>query len=85
MSSYEREYYDLIRGAFLKYAFQLKIGRMDGAFVSYHNTQKHFGFEYISTEEINKRIFGSSEFSDMVFMVSSRIMTKILDELLEDL
>ena len=31
-SSYEREYYDLIRGAFLKYAFQLKIGQMDGAF-----------------------------------------------------
>ncbi len=26
MKSYEREYYDLIRGAFMKYYFQLKIG-----------------------------------------------------------
>ena len=37
--SFEREYYDLIRGAFIKYAFQLKIGRMSGAFVAYHNTE----------------------------------------------
>jgi hypothetical protein len=43
-SSYEREYYDLIRGGFLKYIFQCKIGGMDGAFVAYHNTQKIFGF-----------------------------------------
>jgi len=36
--SFEREYYDLIRGAFLKYIMQCKIGRMDGAMVAYHNT-----------------------------------------------
>jgi hypothetical protein len=27
-SSFEREYYDLIRGGFLKYIMQMKIGRM---------------------------------------------------------
>jgi hypothetical protein len=51
-SSFEREYYDLIRGAYLKYCFQLKIGRMDGAFIAYHNTNEIFGFEYIKTTEI---------------------------------
>ena len=29
----------MIRAAFLKYAGQCRIGRMDGAFVTYHNTQ----------------------------------------------
>jgi len=66
-SSFEREYYDLIRGAFLKYAFQLKVGRMDGAFLAYHNTKQIFGFEYIKTTEIEKRIFGSSTYADLVF------------------
>ncbi len=44
ISSFEREYYDLIRGGFIKYAFQLKIGNMDGAFISYHNTKNIYGF-----------------------------------------
>jgi len=58
-SSFEREYYDLIRGGFLKYIFQCKIGRMDGAFVAYHNTQKIFGMEYITLKEMEERVFGS--------------------------
>ena len=37
-SSYEREFYDLIRGGFLKYIMQMKIGRMQGAAVAFHNT-----------------------------------------------
>lgn len=37
-SSYERELYDLIRGGFLKYIFQMKIGQMQGAAIAYHNT-----------------------------------------------
>lgn len=36
--SFQREYFDLIRGGFLKYVMQVKIGRMDGAFIAYHNT-----------------------------------------------
>jgi len=38
ISSYEREFYDLIRGGFMKYFYQMKMGDMDGAFVAYHNT-----------------------------------------------
>jgi len=32
----------------MKYAFQLKIGKMDGAFVMYHNTENIYGYEYIN-------------------------------------
>lgn len=46
-NSFERELYDMIRAAFLKYSGQCRIGRMDGAFVTYHNTQEIFGFQYV--------------------------------------
>ena len=82
-SSYEREYYDLIRGGFIKYCFQLKIGNQSGAFVSYHNTVENFGFEYISTEEIEKRIFGSSTYADLVFVTCSKLLTNLTDHILE--
>jgi len=78
-SSFEREYYDLIRGGFMKYCFQLKIGRMAGAFVAYHNTLENFGFEYITTEEIEKRVFGSTTYSNLVFVVCSKLMTNLID------
>jgi len=84
-SSFEREYYDLIRGAFLKYSFQLKIGRMDGAFLAYHNTKELFGFEYIKSTEIMNRVFGSDLYADVCFMVCSRLLTELLNRILEDL
>lgn len=59
IESFEREYYDLIRGAFIKYAFQLKIGRMDGAFIVYHNTEDIYGYEYVKFNEIVMRLFGN--------------------------
>lgn len=83
-SSYEREFYDLIRGGFLKYIMQCKIGRMSGAMVAYHNTQKVFGFEYIELEDMEKRVFGCPEFSDVVFKSSLSMVEKIFDYILED-
>ncbi|CAK72001.1 unnamed protein product (macronuclear) [Paramecium tetraurelia] len=83
--SFEREYYDLIRGAFLKWAIQLKIGRMDGAFVAYHNLLEIQGFEYIKSSEIYKRVFGTEEFSDLSLLVGSRIATKLFDEIIADI
>ncbi len=44
-SSFEREWFDMARSAFLKYAFQCRIGDMAGIFVAYHNTQHIFGCE----------------------------------------
>ena len=83
-SSFEREYYDLIRGGFLKYSFQLRIGRMDGAFIAFHNTLQNFGFEYVKTEEIERRIFGSKENAETAFVCCSKIMTTLLDEILKE-
>jgi hypothetical protein len=83
-SSYEREYYDLIRGGFLKYIMQLKIGQMQGALIAYHNTQKIFGFEYITLKDMEKRVFGCSEFSDVAFKSSLALVEKILDFVTDD-
>jgi hypothetical protein len=83
-SSYEREFYDLIRGAFLKYYFQLKIGGMDGAFISYHNTQKIFGFEYIKLIDMERRLFGNSQFSNIIFKASLKLLQEALDYIIKD-
>ncbi|KIM43393.1 hypothetical protein M413DRAFT_444219 [Hebeloma cylindrosporum] len=58
LESFEREYYDLIRSAFLKYSFQVRIANMDGVMVAYHNTERIFGFQYISLDEMDERLFG---------------------------
>lgn len=79
-SSYEREYFDLIRSILLKYFFQIKIGKMDGAFISYHNTQEIFGFEYLKLDEIEQRLFGSSEISDQVLKICLAMFQDILDD-----
>jgi hypothetical protein len=78
--SFEREYYDMIRSAFLKYSFQVRIGHMDGILVAYHNTRKIFGFQYISREEMDSRLFGSTRIGDDVFRNSLVMFESVLDE-----
>ena len=63
---------------------QMKIGQMQGAAIAYHNTQKIFGFEFIKLEEMERRVFGCPQFSDVVFRSSLTIFEKILDYLLHD-
>ena len=82
--SYELEYFDLIRSILLKYFFQIKIGRMDGAFIAYHNTQRFFGYEYLSLAEIEKRLFGCPEISNQVLKVCVTIFQDILDDVVRD-
>ncbi|TKY87767.1 hypothetical protein EX895_003348 [Sporisorium graminicola] len=79
LESFEREYFDMIRAAFLKYNFQARIGHMDGIFVAYHTTSTIFGFQYISVEEMNERLFGSQEMADQAFKLSLGLMEKVLD------
>ncbi|KAI9279045.1 mitochondrial protein Pet127-domain-containing protein [Umbelopsis sp. AD052] len=79
LGSFEREYYDMIRAAFLKYSFQVRIGHMDGIFVAYHNTAKVFGFQYISLEEIDSRIFGNTATGSTAFRHTVSLFEKILD------
>lgn len=81
--SFEREYFDLIRSILIKYYFQVKMGNMDGAFLCYHNTQEMFGFQYISINEIEKRVFGCKEFAEIVFNTTLQIHQLIMDEVLK--
>lgn len=70
--SFSREYEDLIRtGALLKYAFQARIGQMDGIFVAYHNVSTFFGFQYLPLEEIDRVFF--NDLSAQKSLVAERI------------
>lgn len=56
---------------------------MDGILVAYHNTRKIFGFQYISREEMDSRLFGSSKIGDNVFRNSLVLFESILDKATE--
>lgn len=79
--SYEREYYDMIRAAFLKYSLQVRMGRMDGIFVAYHNTERIFGFQYISLPEMDLALHGTEDttIGDSEFKISLELLNRVLD------
>ena len=83
--SFEREYFDMIRAAFLKYSLQVRMGRMDGIFVAFHNTQRIFGFRYISLPEMDSTLHGQWDTSigDQEFKLSLDLMNKILDRAIQ--
>jgi hypothetical protein len=83
--SYEREYYDMIRAAFLKYSLQVRMGRMDGIFVAFHNTRRIFGFQYISLPEMDYALHGSRDTTtgDAEFKLSLNLLNKALDQATE--
>lgn len=80
--SFEREYYDMIRAAFLKYSLQVRIGRMDGIFVAFHNIERIFGFQYVPLSEMDYAIHGQSDtaLGDREFQYSVKLWNKILDK-----
>lgn len=82
-SSFEREYFDLVRSLIPKYFFQVKLGNMDGAFVAYHNTCKMFGFEYITINEMERRLFGCPEFSWIITSTCMQLLEVVLEEALK--
>ncbi|KAI3323180.1 mitochondrial protein Pet127-domain-containing protein [Xylariaceae sp. AK1471] len=79
--SFEREYYDMIRSAFLKYSLQVRMGRMDGIFVAFHNTQRIFGFQYISLGEMDLALHGTdnTRLGDHEFKVSLKLLNELLN------
>lgn len=83
--SYEREYHDMIRAAFLKYSMQVRMGRMDGIFVAFHNVERIFGFQYMSIEEMDFAIHGQRDLSlgDQEFVMSLDLLNKILNRATE--
>ncbi|KAK7056724.1 hypothetical protein VNI00_002441 [Paramarasmius palmivorus] len=83
LQSFEREYYDLIRSAFLKYSFQARIGNMDGVFVAYHNTARMFGFQYVPLEEMDQRLFSEVPgVGDRVFQKCVELLEVVVDEII---
>lgn len=83
--SFEREYFDMIRSAFLKYSLQVRMGRMDGIFVAFHNTQRIFGFQYIPINEMDQAIHGTfhRNIGDQEFKLSLHLLNKVLDRATE--
>jgi len=79
--SYEREYYDMIRAAFLKYSLQVRMGRMDGIFVAFHNTERIFGFQYISLNEMDLALHGSEDttIGDQEFKTSLDLLNQAIN------
>ena len=80
--SYEKEYHDMIRSVFLKYSLQVRIGNMDGIFVAFHNTERIFGFQYISLPELDLAIHGQANLAlgDQEFRLSVELFSNILDK-----
>ncbi|OBT48263.1 hypothetical protein VE00_01138 [Pseudogymnoascus sp. WSF 3629] len=83
--SYEREFYDMSRSAFLKYSLQVRMGRMDGIFVAFHNTERIFGFQYLPLPEMDQSLHGSTDttLGDSEFKVSLELLNKVLDRATE--
>ncbi|BFZ59433.1 hypothetical protein YB2330_000442 [Saitoella coloradoensis] len=84
-NSFEREYRDMIRSAFLKYSLQVRIGRMDGIFVAFHNTRRIFGFQYIPLAEMDEAIHGSAEndIGEREFRLSIKLLNDSLEKATE--
>ncbi|KAL8761874.1 MAG: hypothetical protein Q9184_002037 [Pyrenodesmia sp. 2 TL-2023] len=80
--SFEREYFDMIRSAFLKYSLQVRMGRMDGIFVAFHNTDRIFGFQYVSLAEMDSTLHGQwdTNLGDQEFKFSVALLNEILDK-----
>eukprot|EP01119_Soliformovum_irregulare_P000255 TRINITY_DN1018_c1_g1_i1.p1 TRINITY_DN1018_c1_g1~~TRINITY_DN1018_c1_g1_i1.p1 ORF type:complete len:570 (-),score=145.15 TRINITY_DN1018_c1_g1_i1:82-1791(-) len=82
--SYELEFYDIVRSALLKYVFQVRIGKMDGLFVTYHNVSEIFGFEYLNYKELEHYLFGNSDLGDFSFNMSMKVCQNIIRQISSD-
>ncbi|KAF1946999.1 Pet127-domain-containing protein [Clathrospora elynae] len=78
--SFEREFYDMTRATLLKYSLQVRMGRMDGIFIAYHNIERIFGFQYLSLSEIDAVLHGQKEsrLGDQEFKLSIGLVDELL-------
>jgi hypothetical protein len=83
--SFEREFYDMTRATMLKYSLQVRMGRMDGIFVAYHNIERIFGFQYLSLAEMDQVLHGQSDtcLGDQEFKMSVGLMEEIMNKATE--
>jgi hypothetical protein len=78
--SFEREFYDMTRATLLKYSLQVRMGRMDGIFVAYHNIERIFGFQYLSLADMDAVLHGQHDtrLGDEEFKLSIGLVDEIL-------
>lgn len=78
--SFEREFYDMTRATMLKYSLQVRMGRMDGIFVAYHNIERIFGFQYFSLPDLDHVLHGQTDtcLGDQEFKLSVRLLDELL-------
>jgi hypothetical protein len=78
--SFEREFYDMTRATLLKYSLQVRMGRMDGIFVAYHNIERIFGFQYLSLADMDVVLHGqhNTRLGDEEFKLSIGLVDEIL-------
>jgi hypothetical protein len=54
---------------------------MDGVMVAYHNTERIYGFQYISLDEMDERLYGPVPgIGDKIFKKSIGMLETILEE-----
>jgi hypothetical protein len=78
--SFEREFYDMTRATLLKYSLQVRMGRMDGIFLAYHNIERIFGFQYLPLSEMDKVLHGQDDtiLGDQEFKLSIALLDELL-------
>ncbi|KAF1957363.1 Pet127-domain-containing protein [Byssothecium circinans] len=83
--SFEREFYDMTRATMLKYSLQVRMGRMDGIFVAYHNIERIFGFQYLSISDMDLVLHGQTDtcLGDQEFKFSVRLLDELLQKATE--
>ncbi|KAJ4991695.1 hypothetical protein SVAN01_02810 [Stagonosporopsis vannaccii] len=79
--SFEREFYDMTRSTMLKYSLQVRMGRMDGIFLAYHNIERIFGFQYLSLSDMDQVLHGQTDtcLGDQEFKLSIGLMEELLE------
>lgn len=80
--SFEREFYDMTRATLLKYSLQVRMGRMDGIFLAYHNIERIFGFQYLSLPEMDAVLHGQHDtaLGDQEFKLSISLVDELLSK-----
>ncbi|KAF1971731.1 Pet127-domain-containing protein [Bimuria novae-zelandiae CBS 107.79] len=83
--SYEREFYDMTRATMLKYSLQVRMGRMDGIFVAYHNVDRIFGFQYLPLEDLDNVLHGQKDtcLGNQEFKMSIALLDELMQKATE--
>ena len=78
--SFEREFYDMTRSTMLKYSLQVRMGRMDGIFLAYHNIARIFGFQYLNLPDMDAVLHGQHDttLGNQEFKLSLGLLDEIL-------